>query len=147
MTRELYSRCATCACKVDDYIRHVRRMKEEGLITENVGIGSICRRGEDQQIREIILEIEGELPDRCKIHAFGVKSNVLRFSDVCEALDSADSQAFDMRSRYTESVDKKENGFRNVALEYLKFKREIRKMLEKDESRKNLEEYRKSINT
>lgn len=127
--------------ELEDYLNHIKRMKEEDLITEHIGIGSVCRRGQDEEIRRIILEVNKALPDYCKIHAFGVKSNILRFAEVCEVLHSADSQAFDMASRYDdESVDETDNGFRNVTFHYLKFKKEINRMIKTQQSQRSLQE-------
>lgn len=77
------------------YLSHLDVLRDRGLLTDYVGIGSICRRGYDKEIAEIILTIRDELPSRCRLHAFGVKGSVLRFAEVVDALDSADSAAYD----------------------------------------------------
>jgi len=125
----------------EDYLNHIDRMKEEDLITEHIGIGSVCRRGQDEEIRRIILEINKALPDYCKIHAFGVKSNILRFAEVCEVLHSADSQAFDMASRYSQKISGDgSRSFRDDTLQYLKFKKEVNRMIKTQERQRSLQE-------
>lgn len=117
--------------KLEDYLKHLEMLKENDLLTDYVAIGSVCRRNQDHEIRKIIKQISKRIGSR-KLHAFGVKSNVLRFPDVIEALDSADSNAFDYSSRYSENTvtGKGSNGFRNVALHYLKFKKSINEKLQ-----------------
>jgi len=120
--------------ELDDYVRHVETLKEENLLTDYVAIGSICRRNQDTRIRKIINEVSSRIGDR-KLHAFGVKSNVLRFSEVRNKLDSADSLAYSYGSRYSDSVDGDgSNNFRDEALEYLKFKKQINQNLKSNES-------------
>jgi len=127
--------------ELEDYLNHIDRMKEEDLITEHIGIGSVCRRGQDEEIRRIILEINKALPDYCKIHAFGVKSNILRFAEVCEVLHSADSQAFDMASRYSQKISGDgSRSFRDDTLQYLKFKKEVNRMIKTQERQRSLQE-------
>lgn len=79
----------------DQYLVHLHALKARGLLTDYVGIGSICRRNADPEIADIILAVRGALPDRCKLHAFGVKGSVLKFKEVVEAVDSVDSGAYD----------------------------------------------------
>ena len=128
--------------RIEDYLNHIERIKKQDLITEHIGIGSICRRGHDEEIRKIILEIDKTLPEHCKIHAFGVKSNVLRFLDVCKVLYSADSMAYE----YSEMYGKRVSGtnsktFRDSTMAYLKFKKEINLMIKSNESQSSLKQY------
>ena len=80
--------------EVDEYIFMLDRLKEQGLLTRRIGIGSICRRHQTRKIRKIINEICEELPSKYELHAFGVKFDVLKYKDVWDALESADSLAF-----------------------------------------------------
>lgn len=83
----------------EQYLRHLDDLRDHGLLTDHVAVGSVCRRGYDEDIAEVVLALRDALPARCKLHAFGVKGSVLRFEEVAEALDSVDSAAYD----YTES--------------------------------------------
>jgi len=80
--------------KVDEYLLMLDRMKEQGLLTKRIAIGSICRRGQSQEIRKIVTEIRKNLTKKYELHAFGVKFNMLCYKDVWDALTSADSMAF-----------------------------------------------------
>ena len=127
--------------EIEDYLDHIERMKEEDLITEHIGIGSICRRGQDEEIRRIILEVNKALPDYCKIHAFGVKSNILRFAEVCEVLHSADSMAYEYSEQYGQRISgTKTKSFRDSTMAYLKFKKEINRMIKTQQSQRSLQE-------
>ena len=80
--------------QIEEYLYMLDKMKEQGLLTRRIGIGSICRRGQDNEIRKIIFEIRANLPKKYELHAFGVKFSVLKFKDVWDALTSVDSSAF-----------------------------------------------------
>ena len=122
--------------KLEDYLRHINQMKQKGVLTDYVAIGSVCRRNKDEEIREIVNAVSSRIGDR-KLHAFGVKSNLLRFEDMRKNLDSADSNAFDMSSRYADyKVNPGTRGFQDLALHYLQFKKKINNQLfeEKEET-------------
>jgi len=115
--------------RLEDYLECLEMLKQHDLLTDYVAIGSVCRRNQDEEIRRIVSEISKRIGDR-KLHAFGVKSNILRFRDMREKLDSADSNAFDMSSRYADShVNSDTRCFQDLALHYLKFKKQINGML------------------
>jgi hypothetical protein len=80
-----------------DYLRHLDQLRDHGCLTDYVAIGSVCRRGYDEEIADISLAIREALPPGTKLHAFGVKGSVLRFEEVVKALDSVDSAAYDYR--------------------------------------------------
>jgi len=84
---------------IDDYLRNLDQIKEDGLVTGRMAIGSICRRGQTSQIARIIRTVKRELPAWVKLHAFGVKSNVLS-TDAKYFLHSADSQSWSIQERY-----------------------------------------------
>ncbi|WP_048149010.1 deazapurine DNA modification protein DpdA family protein [Palaeococcus ferrophilus] len=79
---------------LDDYLRMLDEMKSQGLLTRLIGIGSVCRRGQEKQIRRIITALRAELPRKYGLHAFGVKFSALKYKDVWDALYSADSLAY-----------------------------------------------------
>lgn len=113
---------------VDDYIRHVDELADEGLLTDYVGIGSVCRRNREAEIREIILAVRDALPPSMRIHAFGVKGSVLQYADVRDALASADSQSYEMQAQWgtLRDLGTGSKTWRDSALEYLKQRRRIR---------------------
>jgi len=85
--------------KVEDYLDCIDRFRDQGLLSDYMGIGSICRRGSQKQIRRIVTVIRGELGD-VKLHGFGISLNALRYKDVWDSLYSADSGAWDFASRW-----------------------------------------------
>lgn len=82
----------------DDYINHIRELREEGLLTEHIGIGSVCRRNQDREIRRIIADVANELKSHHKIHAFGVKNSILSDKKTRDRLHSADTTAWYFRN-------------------------------------------------
>lgn len=64
--------------EIQDYLVNIDRIKEGGLMTERLGIGSICRRGHDREILSIIKAIHNSVPGWVRLHGFGVKTNILR---------------------------------------------------------------------
>lgn len=84
--------------EVEDYVRHVTELEDRNLLTEHVGIGSVCRRGQSQEIQNIIERVHEAAPDGTKLHAFGVKNDILSDSDTREYLHSADTTAWYFRN-------------------------------------------------
>jgi len=77
----------------DDYIFMADTLNDHGLLTDLVGIGSVCRRNSNKAIKDVIMTIHEQFP--ClKLHGFGIKFGLLKDADVWEALHSVDSQAF-----------------------------------------------------
>ena len=75
--------------KLDDYLRHVELYERAGIdlgAERIVGVGSVCRRGQDGEVVRIVdrLAREGLL-----IHAFGVRSSAMaRIADIAISSDS-----------------------------------------------------------
>jgi hypothetical protein len=85
---------------VDDYLRHVDMMRDHGLLTDHVGIGSVCRRGSPGDIRDVVYRVRRNLPARVQVHGFGVKKSVLDAPDTLTVFDSVDSAAWENRLRW-----------------------------------------------
>lgn len=122
---------------IDDYLTHVEELRDHDALTDYVGIGSVCRRNQEAEIRRIVLAVRDAVPPGTKLHAFGVKSSVLRYPDVRHALASADSQSYEMQAQWgvLHDLDAGSKTWRDSALEYLKQKRRIRTVLaEKDDA-------------
>lgn len=131
--------CIVQGWNLSDYKRCLDRLREEDLLTDYVGIGSVCRRNEDKRIKNIITAIRKELPSKKKLHAFGVKHNLLIFDNVVEALDSCDSLAYEYKTQYMGYISGTlTKSFRDSTLSYLKFKRKINKILKEDSSQKSI---------
>ena len=79
----------------DDYMRHWNMYERFSISLDNeplVGIGSICRRGQDDQIVRIL-----NLLRPLKMHAFGVRTDAL--ARCAHFLTSADSMAWSAQGR------------------------------------------------
>ena len=81
--------------RIPDYLNNIDKLKEEGLLTERIGIGSICRRGQTTEINRIIRYIKREMPGWVKLHGFGVKISTLK-TEARYHLTSADSLSWGM---------------------------------------------------
>ena len=87
----------------EDYHRHVDQYADAGIdlaSSETVGVGSVCRRGQDDEITHILKS----LADRgIRCHGFGVRSRAFRR---CESfLASADSMAWSFNARKNPPLD------------------------------------------
>jgi hypothetical protein len=80
-----------------EYIAHVDALRSEGLLTPRLGIGSVCRRGHTADVVRVIRAIRANTPGWVKLHAFGIKADVLR-SEARFWIYSADSSAWRIRA-------------------------------------------------
>lgn len=116
---------------VDDYITHLDQLRDAGVLTDYVGIGSICGRDCVGTIEAIIKALRDELSERHALHAFGVKKTVLSQTNVLSYLTSADSCAYDYGLRMESQYGNGERYYwRTVLREYLEYKTEIGKIIE-----------------
>lgn len=84
--------------QISDYINCIDMLKEQGLITSIMGVGSVCRRNSKKQILEILYAVKQELPN-IKLHGFGIKTDVLKEPLAYGCLDSCDSMAWSFEGR------------------------------------------------
>lgn len=103
-----------------DYLHCIDRFREEGVPLDYVGVGSVCRRHAKADIREVLRAVRTELPD-AHIHAFGVKTSVLSYSDVPDLIDSADSLAYS----YASQARHGRGDWKTNAFEYLRMRNSI----------------------
>lgn len=87
--------------QIPDYLTCIDMLKEQGLITSKMGIGSVCRRNSRRQIIEVLQTVKQELPN-VRLHGFGVKTDILKEPIVYECLDSCDSMAWSFDGRRQE---------------------------------------------
>lgn len=110
--------------ETEDYLRHLDRAKETGTLTEHVAIGSVCRRGQLQEIRDVITTVRNHLPAKHKLHAFGVKYEILKYPDVRDAVDSVDTAAWYIYPNQSGRVEG-EPMWRTKTAQYLEYWRKI----------------------
>lgn len=99
---------------VSDYLENLDRIKDQGLLTERLGIGSVCRRGQNKEIAKIIRAIYHSVPAWVKLHGFGVKTSSLTDTDAIFYLYSADSQSWGYDRRYGDWLKGRYNGLTYV---------------------------------
>lgn len=109
------------------YLECLDALRDHGLPMDRVAIGSVCRRGYDEDIAEVVLAVRDALPDDAHLHAFGVKGSVLRFREVVGALDSVDSAAYDYSvTRFSEATPREGyNTWRDSARAYLNWRHNL----------------------
>jgi len=120
---------------LEDYLNHIDELRDRDALTDYVGIGSVCRRNQEAEIREIVLSVSEALPDGTDIHAFGVKGSVLQYPDVRQALASADSQSYEFRKQWSvlHDLGPGKTSWKDSAFHYLKQRQQIRALLAGDE--------------
>lgn len=87
-----------------DYEDHIQLLKDHDMIMPYMGIGSVCRRGDTNQILKVIKTVSKQLPNT-KLHGFGVKTDILSNPLPHMVLDSVDSQAWCMAGNYGENAE------------------------------------------
>lgn len=86
--------------QIDDYLRHIEMYEAKGVNCSElgtVGLGSICRRQGTTEILNLIKILHAR---QINIHAFGVKTEGLRYYG--QYLQSADSMAWSAGARLLE---------------------------------------------
>ena len=96
--------------EISDYLENLDKIREQGLLTERLGIGSVCRRGQPGQIARIIRSVKQNVPSWVKLHGFGIKVSVIRNTDAKFYLYSSDSQSWDYDRRYGDWLKGKYKG-------------------------------------
>lgn len=115
----------------EQYLTHLDALRNQGCLSDYAAIGSVCRRGFDEEIAGIILAVRDALPSSKKLHAFGVKGSVLRFREVVEALDSVDSAAYDFSQSRVPSTREDGESFtwRDSARAYLNWRNRLHQII------------------
>jgi queuine/archaeosine tRNA-ribosyltransferase len=85
--------------KTTEYIEHIQDLKDQGILTKIMGIGSICRRGSPNKIIHILRTVKPHFPNEILLHGFGVKTNILNFRETYDILYSCDSMAWSYAAR------------------------------------------------
>jgi hypothetical protein len=113
--------------ELSDYLYHFEYLREHGLLTDHLGIGSICRRGQEDEMQSLLLQLRQEIPDRITLHGFGVKKTVLEDPDVVDALDTVDSNAWENRVSRNPHTP---NGWEPTLRAYVDYREDLRDRLE-----------------
>jgi len=78
----------------EDYISCCEMIREQGLFTPVMGVGTICGRTDAKQVYDILKSIRASIPDWVKLHCFGVSLNLLRYKEIYDRIDSIDTFAW-----------------------------------------------------
>jgi hypothetical protein len=81
------------------YVDHVRMYGDRLAHGAYVGVGSVCKRNASpSSIVQVLKAIKKERPD-LRLHGFGIKTTALRWEEVRDNLESADSMAWSFAAR------------------------------------------------
>lgn len=132
---------------LEDYLNHIDELRDCGALTDYVGIGSVCRRNQEAEIRQIVLSVADALPNDTDIHAFGVKGSVLQYPDVRQALASADSQSYEFRKQWAvlHDLGPGNTSWKDSAFHYLKQRQQIRGLLAGDDDSETEQQTLKAV--
>lgn len=83
----------------DDYLRCLDLFRDHGLVTDVVGLGSVCRRGGLDDIQDVAHRVRRNLPARVDLHGFGLKQTMLDKPRSLAVFDSVDSAAWEYSLR------------------------------------------------
>lgn len=122
---------------VSEYQSHVQELKDHGVLTDYIGVGSVCGRHAVREIKPIVKAVDCATPPGTKIHGFGIKIPSLEEPEVYNRLSSADSMAYSYKAR----TDSRERGimcgFRQHALHYLELRRDVLTIKERHNNTQN----------
>jgi hypothetical protein len=112
--------------------------KEQGLMSNYMAIGSVCRRTATKNIRDIVMQVRDNIPSWIRLHGFGIKFTALKDLAIWKALYSVDSGAWDLEARWKKLCGSEidiPNASLNAAVRYIA---KIDKLREKHNSQKQL---------
>ncbi|WP_135536131.1 deazapurine DNA modification protein DpdA family protein [Halostella pelagica] len=115
------------------YLSHIDMLRSEGVLTRYVAIGSLSNR-RPQEAAKIIHKVRDALPSRHRLHGLGVSTSVLRQPRIIQSLDSADSAAYDFRTRMEED----RQSWQRQVYHYLRMKRRVDAMIQKSGNQQSL---------
>lgn len=84
----------------EDYLNCIDAFEDQGLMSDYMAIGSVCRRTATSNIREIVMSVRDNIPSWIKLHGFGLKLTALKDLAIWKALYSVDSGAWDYVARW-----------------------------------------------
>jgi hypothetical protein len=112
----------------NDYASCVEQIREQGLFTPVMGIGTICGRTDAKQVYDILTSVKACVPDWVKLHCFGMSLNLLKYKEIYDRVDSVDTFSWCREFGLTNGGDSDERA--SVLLEY---KTKIENIINKNE--------------
>lgn len=117
---------------LDDYLAHADALKDAGALTTHVAIGSLVGRPADQ-VAAIVDGVRAGLWSTHTLHGLGVSRDVLAYPEVVDALDTADSCAYERRASYDAQKRGESCDYRLLAFHWFKFDRRINDLIRQAE--------------
>jgi hypothetical protein len=90
---------------IEEYLWSFDYLKEHGLASPTLGIGSILRPNKTSEVRAIIQELRDAIPSNHALHGFGISKTVLEDAGTLRALDSADTTSWHSKAAYARVTD------------------------------------------
>lgn len=89
----------------DEYLWSFDYLREHGLASPTLGIGSILRPHKTSEVRAIIQGLRAEIPQKYSLHGFGISKTVLEDAETLRALDSADTTSWHSKATHAKVAD------------------------------------------
>lgn len=127
----------------DEYQYCCERIKDEGLETEHLAIGTLCCRKKINETRRIIRLVRREFPN-AKLHGFGIDLRFLKDPIIRSSLWSSDTQAWKWNGPVTMQKD---SGFFKPSCQAIKlenfrtYSKSVDAILGRDEGRSSLNDF------
>jgi len=127
----------------DEYLYCCQRIKDEGLETEHLAIGTLCCRKKVAEARKVIELVHRQFPN-AKLHGFGIDLRFLKDPRIRTALWSSDTQAWKWNG--PETMQKDSGYFKPscqaIKLEnYRTYSAKVDKVLSRDEGQSSLKTF------
>lgn len=124
---------------VHEYLEFCDRLQDHGLITDRVGIGSVCRRHSEREIEQVVTAIREELGPSVELHGFGVKTSILKRPKCLDALDTCDTDSYEFR-HFKRDDRGRIPQYLQYAYHYLDMKMEVAEINDTDDAQQTLYE-------
>jgi len=79
---------------IEDYMTCIDYVREQGLFTELIGVGSVCIRKNPKEVFKLLKSVRAVIPDWCNIHCFGLSIDMLQYKEIYDRLESVDTYAW-----------------------------------------------------
>ena len=90
---------------LEEYIWAFEYLREHGLASSTLGVGSILRPHKTSEVRTIIQGLREAIPGKYDLHGFGISKTVLEDLATYRALDSADTTSWHAKAVHARVTD------------------------------------------
>ncbi len=114
--------------EIRDYLTCIDYIKDNGLFTSVLGIGTMCCRKNPTEVFNILKNIKANIPDWIKLHCFGFSIDMLKFKELYDLIDSIDTYA------WCREFGLNRNGITEVRIDVLNnYQDKIKKIMDKND--------------